>query len=190
MDAQHVMVPRAMPRRFVRRSVPVSPDMSLAAIVIPADVPQQSIYECVTGNDLYYIESWNHFAISIAGSVFHGNIGNIYQNNMYKPSMVKDCRYNHGDSAKTGSDTYCTYYHNPEVHPWSKDVRNFMTDSWIYIHPSVRHATTKYGSRNFGSAEFLDEDIKDISRSDAKRQIEQMFHDFLCALVLKKYVLA
>jgi len=127
--------------------------------------------------ELCYIEDKNHFAIRINGILFHGNIGYIYINNN-NPDKVKSCKF-----GKLCNKLNCNYYHDPTIYPNSKDVRNYIANSWLYS-TSPKYATK---SRRFGSKSLLEIDMNNLTDEEVKRFMDQAIHDILCCLLLKKY---
>lgn len=131
---------------------------------------------------LYYLAKYNHFAIIIAGVMFHGNIGRIFGPKHNKePEKIKDCRF--GITCVRNGD--CMYYHDPKKFPLSKDVRNHISLSWLYMQPSVRN--NPY-SRKFGDIDYLDTDLLSVNLSDLSKFDDQIMHDLLCSLVAHKIV--
>jgi hypothetical protein len=108
----------------------------------------------------------------------HGNIGNIYHNRR-DPERVKTCKFG-GNCNKLDS---CTYYHDPEMYPGRKDIRNYTANSWLYVEQS---ATNRDPSkiRRFGSRDNMDIDLANITSDEIERFSHQLFHDMLCLLVL------
>jgi len=120
----------------------------------------------------------DHFAIRLGRHVMHGNIGNIYHNRR-DPERVKTCKFG-GNCNKLDS---CTYYHDPEMYPGRKDIRNYTANSWLYVEQS---ATNRDPSkiRRFGSRDNMDIDLANITEDEIERFSHQLFHDMLCLLVL------
>lgn len=129
---------------------------------------------------LYYVDHADHFAIRVAGILFHGNIGMIYTNEK-DPVKIKNCRFR-----ETCSKINCNYYHDPLVHPGSKDKRNFIASSWLYA-PPTSPFKNKRRSRRFGSVENLEVDILGLTPEETDRYIDQTMHDILCSILLHKY---
>ena len=130
--------------------------------------------------ELYYIEHANHFAIIIAGVLFHGNIGVIFTDEK-TPDKIKDCRYENGCNKKNN----CCYYHDPLLFANSKDHRNFIANSWVYSSPGNMYKN-RDKSRRFGSRNNLDMDIIGLQREEISRFSDQTMHDILCSLLLSR----
>lgn len=140
--------------------VPFTKNMSLRAAVVfsQADIKKDGC--------LYYIQELKCLGIRIAGVLYRGNIGRIF-NNEKAPSKVKECKFGN----RCMHAERCDYYHGPP------DIRNYAANSWIY-------ATN---GRKFGSRDTLDIDIGKVSAEDARRSADQLMHDLLCNLLLQKY---
>lgn len=151
-------------------NIPVTKNMSLSAIIVATekDVGQNGL--------LHYVTTKECFAIYIAANLLMGNIGKIYisggnQNQNQNPTKIRACRF--GDKCvKVGGK--CEYYHGPP------DVRNYSAVSWMY-------SQTIGGARRFGSLDNLDNDIILINQEDVQKYQDQIMHDLLCGLLLKKY---
>ena len=133
------------------------------------------------GGKLYFIPEMGHFAIKINDTVFHGNIGKIY-NNQKDPVKVKACKF----QANCNKPDSCMYYHDPLKYPGRKDIRNFAANSWMYIEPTANQRDP-HRIRRFGSRDNIAIDIIHITKEEIDRFNDQVFHDILCMLVLKKY---
>lgn len=129
---------------------------------------------------LYYVESVKHFAIKIAGFMYHGNIGIIYTNER-DPVKIKDCRY-----SASCTKANCSYYHDPLQNSASSDRRNFIAGSWLYAPPGSLFKN-KARARRLGSAENLDYDLPALTEEEARRFNDQVMHDLLCSLLIKRY---
>ena len=133
--------------------------------------------------NLYYIESANHFAFRICGLLFHGNIGFIYTNGS-DPEKIKNCRFGKGCMK-----SQCNYYHNPIIYDNSKDIRNFIANSWLYA-PATALYKYKKKSRHFGSRNTLESDLYNMNDEEVERFIDQSVHDLLCGIILRKYYIS
>jgi hypothetical protein len=131
--------------------------------------------------ELYYIDTANHFAIKLAGHMFHGNIGVIYTDEK-NPEKIKDCKF--ADLCVKRNN--CDYYHDPIHHIGSKDYRNFIASSWLYSQPGGLYKN-KPKSRRFGSRQYLDIDIVGLQGEEISRFHDQTMHDILCSLLISKY---
>jgi len=140
-----------------------------------------SIQMVIESGKLYYIPPMDHFAIMINGEVFHGNIGKIY-NNQKDPVRVKSCKF----GANCNRSNTCTYYHDPLEFSGRKDIRNFAANSWMYVEPSAS-LRDPARIRRFGSRDNLSIDLPGITKEEIDRFNDQMFHDMLCMLILRKY---
>jgi hypothetical protein len=127
--------------------------------------------------DLYYIESAEQFAVRICGHLLHGNIGTIFIEDR-SPEKIKDCKYS------ADCDSSCSYYHDPTRFPGSRDCRNYIANSWLYVPPGNHHKA-RTGSRRFGSRDRLDLDIVGLQAEEISRFHDQTMHDLLCSLLLR-----
>lgn len=151
------------------KSIQITDNISLPAITV-------ATFDAVADDGrLYYVESANHFAMYILKHLFHGNIGNIY-NNEKMPVKIKNCQFH----TKEYSDR-CRYYHDPMTVSGSNDVRNFVANAWTYNSMPINEYTKQ---RHFGSLSNLDSDIKGVSSDDIARYRDMAFHDLLCLFVL------
>jgi hypothetical protein len=173
-----------------RREVCLAGDITLEALYVPPEVVDaREVSQLVSTPQLYYIAGWEHFALRVGALFLHGAIGHIYTSEKERsPERVKECRRG-AKCQRRGSGGHCRYYHDPALCPGSQDARNFMADAWLY-NSSVggRGYSARYGSRRFGSYEFLEVDLRNMSPGDARRFLDQTAHDLLCAIVLAKYV--
>lgn len=171
--------------------------VSLDAVIIPETLEDpREIFAAVTTPELYYIARWDHFAVRCGAVVFHGNVGQVYSaiggRPLRAPVRVKECRLRGACPSLARGSTApppCAYYHDPGECPGSKDVRNFVADSWVYTPVTTRYSA-RYGSRRLGSRDALRGDLQEISASDARRHLAQTAHDIICSVILAKYVLA
>jgi hypothetical protein len=189
-------LPPADPRavELSRRKIVLDDRVSLDAVIIPGALKDpREILAAVSTPELYYIPAWDHFAVRCGAVVFHGNVGKIYPTDTGRaqraPERVKECRHRgQCPSLKGGKGASCAYYHDPEECPGSRDVRNYIADSWVYAPVTTRYSA-RYGSRRIGSRDSLRGDLQEISASDARRHVAQTAHDILCSIILAKYVL-
>lgn len=174
-----------------RCRIELAEQVSLDAVIVPDSLEgSREILAAVGTSELYYIPQWDHFAVRVGAVVFHGNIGQVYSGGSRSaqktPKRVKECRH-HSDCPSLRGGARCSYYHDPaEGH--SRDIRNFIADSWVYVSATSRHAA-RYGSRRIGSREALASDLQSITHVDARRFLAQTAHDILCSIILAKYVL-
>lgn len=169
--------PRVTPSATPTVPVPITDNIELNAIRVPG-------FDGVTTNgDLYYIESCNHFAFRVSGVLFHAGIGDIYTTES-EPVKIKECKY--GDKCNRHD---CTYYHDPIRCDNSRDIRNYVANSWLYAPPGSLLRTRKT-SRVFGSRQFLDSDVSGVDGEDIRRFMDQSSHDILCSLILSRYATA
>lgn len=184
--------PRAV--ELSRRKIVLDDHVSLDAVIIPGSLKDpREILAAVSTPELYYIPAWDHFAVRCGAVVFHGNVGKIYPTDTGRaqraPERVKECRHRgQCPSLKGGEGASCAYYHDPEECPGSRDVRNYIADSWVYA-PATTRYSARYGSRRIGSRDSLRGGLQEISASDARRHVAQTTHDILCSIILAKYVL-
>lgn len=135
----------------------------------------QSTADVRPDNRLYYVEPINHFAIYIAGHLFHGNIGNIFINNT-EPMKVQTCRFGRA----CGRGNKCTFYHDPLIaaarEMTTRDVRNYTKHSMTY------ETGVYYGSRHA-----LETDLAKMSDAEERQRYYDMTtHMLLCAILLKQ----
>jgi hypothetical protein len=183
--------PASGTRRLACRDVKIIGDIAIGAVILSSTLnARDEVFAAISTGDLFYIPSWNHFAVRIAGHVFHANIGRVYRGappraagpvDRVQLECVKACT-----RASCDGRGRCRYYHDPEKYPKSSDTRNYMADSWLYT-PAASPA--RYGARRIGSNELLETDLQAISDDDARRYVDQTSHDILCSLILHRYVL-
>ncbi len=125
--------------------------------------------------ELYFVPNANHFAIIIAGMMYHGNIGTVYSDEK-NPEKIRECKF---ASSCTKINT-CNFYHDPTKFHQSRDVRNFVANSFMYTSGSHRNR-----GRRFGSLPNLDVDFPQISQDDVGRFSDQVMHDLLSSLILR-----
>lgn len=154
--------------------IPVSDGIELNAIRV------SGFDGVVTNGEVYYVESCGHFAFKVSGVLFHAGIGDIYTTES-EPIKIKECKY--GDKCNRHD---CTYYHDPVRCDRSRDVRNYVANSWLYAPPGSMLRTRKT-SRTFGSRQFLDADVTSVDAEDCRRFMDQSSHDILCSLILSRY---
>jgi len=170
--------------QVTRQLITLQGAVGIDAQIIPATLSTTAeIFAAVKSGDIHYIPQWNHFALRIGECVLHANIGRVYGGASRSavprdmPERVKECtRRNCG-----GTTEGCNFYHDPELHPGSTDVRNFVSESWLYC-PAVVPA--RYGSRRIGSIVSLESDLELMSLDDSRRFIHQATHDILCAVII------
>jgi len=181
-------------KRFMSKTIMSPPVTIPTSITTPPEYSKVSIVdsynlmairvsefsEIKTNGDLYYVESADHFAFKIANVLFHGNIGNIYTSEN-DPTRVKNCKFRGNCTNKE-----CMYYHDPLHNPGSRDVRNFISNSWQYISPGCQYKN-RTRSRRFGSREYIEADLPTITPEEVDRFYDQTVHDLLCSLMLNRY---
>lgn len=152
-----------------KTSVPIN---IIGGINIPA-IKIVSTNQIKLSGELYYIESNDIFAIKICGRIYYGNIGNIYDSN---PKKIKECnnRNNH-------NFTQCNYYHPFSKYPASKDIKNYVSSSWIYASCDERSKTCY---RRIGSRKNIEFDIQNMTISNVSEFESQLMHDILCGLAI------
>lgn len=155
-------------------SIKITEALSLPAITVG------SFNQVAADGNLYYVANTDHFAIRVAGYLFHGNIGVIYTDEK-NPEKIKDCRY----STNCIKHDKCDYYHDPMKFVGSRDHRNYIASSFLYAPPNSFYKN-KARSRRFGSREHLDIDIANIQDDEVSRFNNQLMHDLLCALLLNQ----
>ena len=171
-----------------RRMVMLGEGVSLDARIVPETIKDpRDILAAVSTPELYYIPRWDHFAVRCGAVVFHGNVGRIYPPaGRLSIENVKECRHRSRCPSLAGPKAAaCSYYHSPGECPGSRDVRNFIADSWVYDHGNG----ARYGSRQIGDRESLCGDLQRISETDSRRHLAQTTQDILISIILEKYVL-
>ena len=176
------------PLVITKRMAPVGAGLSIPARWLPADVSTiDAVKAAITHPDLYYVPSWGHFAFRVGEMVFHSGMGEIFINGEEtSPVRVKDCKHPLG-SCPGGS--HCTYYHDPVVWAGSKDVKNFMSDSWLYSR-SVIGRRPRYGTRRLGCVRHAISDLGRITDDDLTRFLTQIPHDLICAILATRELAA
>lgn len=180
---------------FARQKIVLADQVSLDAVVIPENLWEpREVFAAVSTPELYYVPRWNHFAVRVGAVVLHGNVGRIYPTDGRESLVkVKECRLRGECPSLRPRGPPCTYYHDPAAAgaaagAAAADVRNYVADSWVYS-PAASRYSVRYGSRRLGSREALATDLQEISAGDARRFLDQVAHDVLCAIILAKYVL-
>lgn len=140
----------------------------------------ESFNDVLPDGQLYYLRG--HFAFNIAGNVFHGNIGKIYTDNR-EPVKIKVCKFKN----QCRKNKSCDFYHDPEVFAGSTDVRNYIASSFIYTPQNSTHYN-KMRSRRIGDRDSLVEDLENLTVDSKGRFIDQTVHDFICSLLIRKYL--
>lgn len=169
--------------------VPVAGSVAIEAVVLPAAFREpKDVFEAVAPGVVYFVPSWNHFAIRVGPCVFHGNLGLIYQRPLGSGGIerVNECRRARCERAH-GPHEMCHYYHDPERFPGSSDVRNYVPEAWAFT-PAA--APGRYGSRRIGSADSLESDLQALGAEDARRMLSQVAHDLILGLVVWHHLLA
>ncbi len=147
-------------------NIPITPNISISARIV------QNFNQ--VGCDLCYVQPNDHFAIMIAGKLFHGNIAIIYVDEKI-PSNIRPCRFA-GNCSKIST---CDYYHDPLKYAVSKDCQNFIANSFVYC-----TGKTKIRGRKFGSRDRLETDLLSMTTEDIERYMAQTMHDILCSIIL------
>jgi hypothetical protein len=168
-------------KKVCREEVYLSKEHTLNAIIVPHSDSAQ-VFAALVPGELNYVPAWNHFAVKIGNLVLHGNIGTIFSDRDI-PVRVKECRHRSECNL-----TSCSYYHNPAIGSDKKDIRGYLAGAWHYI-PALEQHSARYGSRRLGSRPQLLEDLQSITAGDARRFLDQVAHDVVCAALLEKYVL-
>lgn len=162
-------------REIVRAPIKISELVSITATVV------QSFDQVMQNGDIYYIEPCAHFAIKIAGKLFHGNIGRVYNDERaHTPSKIKACKY----APKCDKSNKCDFYHDPMIFKGSADTRNFIADSWIYTPVTSKHDQRGAMGRKVSSRDSLDVDLLTITDEDVSKYGAQLMHDLLVNLAI------
>lgn len=154
----------------VRQShtVEIAPKLYLAAHSV------SSFAQVVQNGELFYVTPYNHFAIKLNGKLLHGNIGSVIHESK-APEKIKECKF-----AACNMDT-CDFYHDPCKHSGSRDVRNYMANSWSWGGDNRRGEVR---GRRLGNKDTLAADLANITAEEASKFKDQVFHDLLCALLV------
>ena len=127
---------------------------------------------------LYYIPCADQFAFLLEHILFHGNIGNMTDNNL----KVKDCKY----GPQCQHRETCRYYHDPTAGP-AREYRNFTMHSWSYLpQSSANRARLRDQCRLVASRDNLAMDLAAVDAVNANRACDQAMHDLLCAILMKQ----
>ena len=156
---------------------PVKKDLTLVSVT-----PTSGIYARVVDSPnsvladgcVYYLRTAGHFAVRVGPLFLHGNVGIIYDN-AREPTKVKSCQY----GTKCLNIGACKYYHDPLLFPGARDVRNFTNTSFIYNGSNDRR-----GGRKIGSKDRFDADIVQLRPEDTAHYLDQVAHDFFCAMLI------
>lgn len=163
-----------------------SSGLELDAVVVPNHLASPSaIFGAIVTSELHFIPQWGHFAARVGATVFHAGLGDVLSPDE-KPVRVKDCRRGARCPSLGRADVACNYYHNPELCPGSRDVRNFGPYDRLYA-PLTRESQMAVDPRRFGSGRDATSDLERVGKRDARRFKEQVAHDMLCVLLLEKY---
>lgn len=120
---------------------------------------------------VYYVRSMDLYAIRINNVLMYGNIGKVGK----KLPNIIPCR--NGISCVNSN---CTYYHDPLKIPWSKDVMNFHSSSWLYTEDPL--SSKNQHMRHIGN-DPINEKNK-ISPMEKQRWAHQSIHDILTTILL------
>lgn len=153
---------------------------------------------------LYWIKSLNQFAIRINGTVFRGNVGNIYVKNSTRgniPVNVSKCKYVE-KCPQLLSGKRCKFYHDIEsvnalhikqkitdatLELYKNTYQNFNNMSWLYVDDAFR--STNSHMRFVGNRNTLRNDIE-MSKFRGVDWVDgyksQMFHDFLVMMAINQ----
>lgn len=167
------------------------PAVTLDAILVPGGLSAPREILAAVGPELHYIAQWGHFAVRVAGVVFHANAARIYgqlgpRRTKMRPERVREC--SRAACARPAARRACLYYHDPEAFPGSTDARNFTAESFVYSPPALSPRGAGL-LRRFGSVDHMEADLRLVSREEARLYMHQVAFEILMALVLDKYVL-
>lgn len=182
-----VLKPDALP--FVMsplQHVKIIGEITIKAIILqPILKTVSEVYGAIIGGDIYYISSWNHFAVRIGDCVFHANLGHIYTSNGEREifTRVKECKNDKCNHLENG----CINYHDPEFYLGSTDIRNFISDSMSYNLFYKTSENKSYKTRcRIGSVSNIENELLTINEGDARRFIHQTAHDIIYSIILCK----
>lgn len=156
-----------------RKEINITGNLSLEAICV------NKFDSVVQYGELYYVESADQFAMILAGHMFHGWIGKIYGDER-QPEKIRDCKYSTCNKLET-----CNYYHSPLVYSGSRDHRNFIASGWTYTAPDSIYKN-RQRSRRIGCIDNLIVDMAQLQDGEKDRFYDQMMHDILVALLMKR----
>lgn len=152
---------------------------------------QKEVLEAIQGPMLCYVPAWGHFAVRIGGSLIHGNVGRILPVDARRPAGVQECR------DKSCRKPGCAFYHNParsglpdctSCAPAADaplSIRNHLAHSFCYSSKlETPRRPVRFGGRHFGSFDTLRADLGLLSDAEARRFLDQVGHDLVCAAVL------
>lgn len=161
-------------QHVTKKEIHIVENLSLEAICV------KDFNAVVIPGELYHVESVNQFAMIISGHLFYGWIGKIYIDER-QPEKVRECKYSTCNKLDT-----CEYYHSPMIHTGSRDHRNFIASGWMYTTPDSVYKN-RQRSRRIGCIDNLVVDMENVQDGECDRFYDQMMHDILVALLLKKY---
>lgn len=124
---------------------------------------------------LYWLPHVKHFAIIIAGQLFHGNIGYVQDRPIDKngaSAKWKTCKY--GKFCDRRAE--CGYYHDPLIVAGSSDCRDYLAEH------SYRH--DGYSCGKFGAKQHLDADYLAITAENTSQRMDHLMHDLLGVLIM------
>jgi hypothetical protein len=152
---------------------------------------QKEVLAAIRGPMLCYVPSWGHFAIRIGGNLIHGNVGRVLPVDAQRPVGVQECRDR--SCRKAG----CTFYHDPARSDMPDctgcapaadaplSIRNHLAHSFCYSSKlETPRRPVRFGGRHFGSFDTLQVDLGLLSDAEARRFLDQVGHDLVCAAVL------
>jgi hypothetical protein len=150
--------------------IPITASAGIYARVV--DTPLSVLADGV----VYYLRTAGHFAVRVGPLFLHGSIGIIYDSTR-ELTKIKYCQY----GSRCININTCTYYHDPLEFPGSRDVKNFAATSFLYNGTNDRR-----GGRRIGSRDRFDADILQVQPEDIKTYLDQVAHDFFCAVLISQ----
>lgn len=165
------------PIRILKR--PVVVDASSQVEIAPGVMINAKHVKTVNDipNSYLYVLPNNRFAVKINGICLSGNIGEIFESHE-KPINFTEC-WGRERCKGNGIPNNCPHYHDPNIHPTSKDIRNF-TNRMQYV--KSRDNVDKGCYYRAGSRSNLKEDLAYIEYGEGKKMIDMGVSFFLTAL--------
>lgn len=140
------------------------------SIVDGVTIPVERIkkLEYIPDQPVYYVEELDQFAIRIAGTLFRGNIGQIFNGRDNTKPKIKPLDSRAHNLSK--------FYMDPKKYN-RPNIRNFSDSSWVYCKAPINRKNS--GMRHIGSRERLRDDLETITEPEIDRLKDQLIHDLL-----------
>ncbi len=164
------------PPAVVLTQIHITPSLSIPACII------NTFDEATECGIVYYVKPCEHFAITIAGHLFHGNVGVVFIDE-HNPTKIKDCKY----ALSCYKPKECGYYHDPRVHTSSTDRRNYILSNYMLSSHKdampTQHTLEGVRKRGLGSIDQLDADVLNTTHHERLRQYDYTMHNILLSLL-------